>query len=143
MTTADLLAYANTLYAPSLLDAELVSTSQERVVLRSPASSHQNDKGSAFAGSLYSLCDLAGLLLCSQQADPQFYRTQLIQGDIHYLSAVRDDLVLEVTLKEPVDMSAVDAGEARTAVVSGQFIENNKVAAIFTGTFSISLLPNA
>lgn len=141
MTTAELLDYANTLHAPSFLGAELASASADKVVLRSPANTNRNDKGGAFAGSMYSLCELGGWLMCVQQTGSPMFDIEMIQGDIHYLSAVRDDIFMETTLRGPVDMNLVNAGKSSNCEVTGKFIENGEVAAIFTGIYSIRLLP--
>lgn len=141
MTTAELLDYANTLQAPKLLGAELVSASDDKVILRSPANTHRNDKGGAFAGSMYSLCGLGGWLMCVQQAGSPEFKFDMLQGDIHYLSAIQGEIILETTVKSPADMSLLDAGKATSCEVTGTFIDNGKVAAIFTGIFSIGLPP--
>ena len=122
MTAAELLDYANTLHAPSFLDAELVSASESEVVLRSPANTNRNDKGGAFAGSMYSLCELAGWLICVRQAGSPMFDIEMLQGDIHYLSAIRGDILLEATIKSPADMAMVDQGKSTTCEVSGKFI---------------------
>jgi thioesterase domain-containing protein len=139
MTTAELLDYANTLHAPAFLGAELVSAAADKVVLRSPANVNRNDKGGAFAGSMYSLCELGGWLMCVQQAGSPNFDIDMLQGDIHYLSPILDDIILETTLRDSVDMSRVNAGETTHCEVIGSFIENGKIAANFTGIYSIRL----
>jgi thioesterase domain-containing protein len=92
-----------------LIGAEVVSASQNEVVISAPMDKNHNDKGTAFGASQYMLCIAAswGLAYINAKAAGLKQPNILIaEGNIKYLKPIHADNIITRATAEPKNMDA-------------------------------------
>lgn len=101
-----------------------------------------NIHGTAFAGSLYSLCTLTAWTFLNHnlQIKEAVAQVVLAQADIRYLRPIDCDIICECQFEEPEDLPKLltdisESGKGKLALKVNIHC-GNKIAVVFTGTFA-------
>ncbi len=119
------------------LGITVVRDDDDNVVLQMPLSGNTNDKGTMFAGSIYSLMVLAGWKLAMNSADAAGKPGNVVISDasVKYLRPITQDCQATAQLTRPYFVNTYGSGccDIRVTIINAQ----NKLCADFAGQYRI------
>ena len=124
------------------LGIELSEWNGRRVTLSAPLEKNLNDKGTAFAGSIDALLDLAGwsaITLALRDAGIEA-EVMIVKSETEYMAAIRSDMTATATItKEETDrmMAELQARGRSRAVLPALLESGNTKCAAMTAHFAV------
>lgn len=113
------------------------------VVIAAPLAPNQNNKGTAFAGSLHAALSLAGWIVTQNWADPEIQKHDVVlfKSEIRFASPVTGDFKVRSEMEPGTDLIKVrnlldKKGRARVNVL-GTIIEGLEEKCHFQGSYVI------